>query len=123
MTHQPQQVLDQEDMFQKPVLYHLDMLIFPDGLCRRQEELRMSVEDQIEIKHMIQDQLLVVKLILKIKQVQNVTLGQATDFKETRQGHLKIKCKEDSVSNSLMLNGESTNNIIVTLSTSINYKL
>ena len=107
MTHQPLQVLGQEDMSQKRVLYHQDMPIFPDGLCPKQEELRMNVEDLIEIKHMIQDQLSEVKLILRIKQVQNVILDQATDFKETKRVHLKIKCKGDSVLSYLMPNGES----------------
>lgn len=107
MTHQLQRVLGQEDMFLKLVLYHQDIQIFPDGLCLKQEELQMNEEDLIEIKHMIQDQLLVLKLILRIKQVQNVILVPATDFKEIKQGHLKIKCKEDSVSSYLMLNGES----------------
>jgi hypothetical protein len=34
-------------------------------------------------------------------------LDQATDFKETKRVHLKIKCKGDSVLSFLMPNGES----------------
>jgi hypothetical protein len=79
MTHQPLQVLGQEDMSQKRVLYHQDTPIFPDGLCPKQEELRMNVEDLIEIKHMIQDQHLVVKHIQKIALVKNVTLVQVVE--------------------------------------------
>lgn len=79
MTHQPLQVLGQEDMSQKRVLYHQDMPIFPDGLCPKQEELRMNVEDLIEIKHMIQDQHLVVKHIQKIVLDKNVTLEQVVE--------------------------------------------
>jgi hypothetical protein len=83
------------------------MLIFQDGHYQKLVEQLKSVEDQIEIKHMIQDQHLGLKLILRILLVQNVILDLATDYKEIRQEHLKIKCKEDLVSNSLMLNGES----------------
>ena len=79
MTHQLQRVLGQEDMFLKLVLYHQDMQIFPDGLCLKQEELQMSEEDLIEIKHMIQDQHLVVKHIQKIVLDKNVTLEQVVE--------------------------------------------
>jgi hypothetical protein len=120
----PQQVLDQEDMFQKQVPCHQVMLIFQDGLYQKREEQLMSVEDQIEIKHMILGQHSEHKLILKIQLVQNVILVQATDFKGIKQEHLKIKCKEDLVSSFLMPNGESkyTGNVIVTLSSKIDYK-
>lgn len=94
-------------MSQRPVLCHQVMLIFQDGHYQKLVEQLKSVEDQIEIKHMIQDQHLGLKLILRILLVQNVILDLATDYKEIRQEHLKIKCKEDLVSNSLMLNGES----------------
>ena len=96
-------------MSQKRVLYHQDMPIFPDGLCPKQEELRMNVEDLIEIKHMIQDQLSEVKLILRIKQVQNVILDQVIDYKEIKQEHSKIKCKVVLVLNFIMLNGDQFN--------------
>lgn len=102
-----QQVLGLEDMSLKLVLCHLVMLIFLDGHCQKLEEQLKNEESQIEIKHTTQDQPLGLKLILKIRQVQNVILVQATDFKEIRQEHLKIKCKEDSVSSSLTPNGES----------------
>ena len=106
MILQLQQVLDQEDMYQKQVHYHQVMLIFQDGLYQKQEELLKNVENQIEIKHMIQDQRLVLKHIQRILLVQNVILVQAIDFNEIRQEHSKIKCKEDSVSSFLTPNGE-----------------
>ena len=94
-------------MSRRLVLYHQVMLIFQDGHYQKLVEQLKSVEDQIEIKHMIQDQPLGPKLILRILLAQNVILDLAIDFKEIRQERLKIKCKEDSVSNFLMLNGES----------------
>jgi len=94
-------------MSQRLVLYHQVMLIFQDGHYQKLVEQLKSAEDQIEIKHMIQDQPLGLKLILRILLVLNVILVLAIDFKEIRQERLKIKCKEDSVSNSLTLNGES----------------
>ena len=111
-------------MSQKRVHYHQVMLIFQDGLYQKQVEQLKSVEDQIEIKHMIQDQPLGLKLILRIQLVQNVISVLAIDFKEIRQVHLKIRCKEDLVSSFLMQNGESDLiiNVIVTLSYIINYK-
>jgi hypothetical protein len=55
------------------------ILIFLDGHYLKQEDQLMKEKNLIEIKHMIQDQQLVVKHIQKIALVKNVTLEQVVE--------------------------------------------
>jgi hypothetical protein len=55
------------------------ILIFLDGHYLKQEDQLMKEKNQIEIKHMIQDQHSGVKLIQKIVLVRNVTLAQVEE--------------------------------------------
>ena len=55
------------------------ILISQGGHYLKQEDQLMKGKNQIEIKHMILDQHLVVKLIQKIVLVRNVTLEQVVE--------------------------------------------
>jgi hypothetical protein len=109
MTLQLQQVLVLEDTSLKLQLFHQVIKIFLDGHYQKQVEQQKREEDLIEIKLLIQDQLLDPKLIQKIPQDQNVILDQVIDYKEIKQEHSKIKCKVVLVLNFIMLNGDQFN--------------
>ena len=66
-------------MYLKLVHFLQITLISQDGHYLKQEDLRMKGKNLIEIKHMIQDQHLVVKHIQKIVLVRNATLAQVVE--------------------------------------------
>jgi hypothetical protein len=66
-------------MFLKSVRFLPIILIFLDGHYLKQVDQLMKEKNLIEIKHMIQDQHLVVKHIQKIVLVRNVTLVQVVE--------------------------------------------
>ena len=84
---------DQEDMYQKRQHILLTIKTSPNGPYQKQAELMMIKDDQIEIKHLIQDQVSDRKLTQKIELVKNVTLGQVIVHKQQNSDNLLTKCK------------------------------
>ena len=63
-------------------------------------------EDLIEIRRMILGLLLVDNLFQKIEPDKKFILDQAIEMEHRNLDNLKIKCKEESASNYIMLNGD-----------------
>ena len=82
MTLQHQEVLDQEDMFQKVVPYHHRNKISPDGHFQKQVVRQLISPNQIGIKHMIRDRHLEPNVTPKIRLGQWHILVQVIGIKE-----------------------------------------
>ena len=102
----PQEVLDLVDTFQRHVLNHLTNKTFLDGLCPKLVDQKMKDLDQIEIRLMIQDLPSVVNVTPRIELDNQPILDLVEELNLINQVRSKIKCREDPVSNFIMLNGE-----------------
>lgn len=92
LQHLPR--LDLEDMSQKPVLNHLVMQTFQDGLSQKLEDQQMIKEDQIETKPMILDRPSAINLTLRTRLHLVLTLGLAHAARLIDWVLSQIRCKE-----------------------------
>ena len=106
-----QEVLDLVDTFQRHALNHQTNKTSHDGLYPKLVDQKMKDLDPTEIKLTIQDLPSVVNVTQRIELDNKLILDRVVDLNLINQVLLKIRCKEDLVSNYFMLSGEKTTSV------------